>query len=108
MDQQSGAFKAKELLDFGLSNDWQLVDSLTITKNDSIVINPEINTNNYSDNILIQIISNELVWNDFKIYRFKTGWIKVEPGNFRETDVTGILALKIDKTEFYVYHCWGE
>jgi len=104
----SGEFSIKEILDFANAKDWRLVDSLSISKHDSIAITPKINMDDYSVEILLDRIKNALSWNEFKIYRFKTGWIKVEPGNARETDITGILAVKRDNKEIYVYHFWGE
>jgi hypothetical protein len=99
-------FNSNDVINFAIKNGWTITDSLIISNKNAIT--PEIDLENYSDEVLKSKIESDIKWTRFSVYRFKTGWIKVEAGNIRETNKTGILAIKSDKTEMYVYHFWGE
>jgi hypothetical protein len=105
---ESSRFKNEDIIKYATKNGWAIIDSLNISKNGLTKINPELNTENYADDVLNSKINSDIKWSDFIVYRFKTGWIKIEPGNARETDKNGIIAIKTDRTEMYVYHFWGE
>lgn len=42
------------------------------------------------------------------LYRCRTGWIKVEPGNFSSTELNGYILFCMSGTAIAVYHVWGE
>ncbi|SKC72811.1 hypothetical protein [Ohtaekwangia koreensis] len=48
------------------------------------------------------------ITSDVHLYRFKTGWIAVEPGNARDTENNGYIVIGADGEEMSVYHLWGE
>jgi hypothetical protein len=45
---------------------------------------------------------------DFKLYRFKAGWLFFEPGTDNFTEENGFVLLSSDHKQMTVYHLWGE
>ena len=101
-------FEPEKVIDFAKENGWVITDSLKVSKKDSLLITPEIEDYNYSSEVLRSKIELDIKWPYFSVYRFKTGWVMYEPGTSEATNKTGIIAIKSDGTEMYVYHFWGE
>lgn len=105
------------ILGFANNNGWTLVDSVAFTKgqtNKWIYSNQPIfplTSTGFSDNIL-----NNVKLKDFprwfggqvKLYKFKTGWITIEPGTDNSIEENGFVLLSDDRTEIAVYFLWGE
>jgi hypothetical protein len=43
-----------------------------------------------------------------KVYKFKTGWIAIQPGTDNSIEENGFVILSSGKSEMAVYHLWGE
>jgi len=43
-----------------------------------------------------------------KVYKFKTGWVTIEPGTDNSIEENGFVLINSDETEMAVYHLWGE
>jgi len=43
-----------------------------------------------------------------KVYKFKTGWVAIEPGTDNTIEENGFVIINSDKREIAVYHLWGE
>jgi len=98
-----------ELLDYAKQNDWEFVDSIsfsidTLSKNSF----SKLKNDNYSLDILNQTILPKLKSNYNKVFVFKTTWLEVEPGNFRETFENGFAILNSNGTELKIFHLWGD
>ncbi len=107
--EYTNTFTDKELIEFADKNDWKLLDSIsfsadTLTKKSLSTLKND----DYSLDILNEIILPKLKTNDNRIFIFKTTWLAVEPGNARETFENGFAVLNSDGTELKVYHLWGE
>jgi hypothetical protein len=107
--ESSNMFTDKELVEFADINNWRLIDSIsfsvdTLTKKSLSMLKND----DYSLDILNEIVLLKLKSNDNKIFVFKTTWLAVEPGNTRETFENGFAVLNSDGTELKVYQLWGE
>jgi hypothetical protein len=94
-------FRSDEVIEYAEKNGWKLIDSV---KSDSEVLHKS----NYSNEILIENILATRKEKDLSIYRFKTGWIAVKPGNEIDTEINGFIILNPKKTQMLVYQLWGE
>jgi len=114
--EKKGMFTSKEVLDFASENGWELVDSLEVQAND-------LKTCYYNDAPIFPLSHtgfsvtpvNSDIYKYFprpinagKIYRFKTGWVAIEPGTDASTEVNGFIFLGKTRSEMSVYHLWGE
>lgn len=115
--KDENTFIFSQILDFATKNDWELTDStsfpadsLSKLTNNRLVKHeyPLYVSDDYSNNILINYVLPKLERTDLMVYRFKTGWIAVEPGNARDTDRNGFVIVNSNGTEMTVYHLWGE
>ena len=95
------SFRSYEVIEYAEQNGWKLIDSV---KYDAEVLHKS----NYSNEILIANVLATRKEKDLSIYRFKTGWISVKPGNQIETEINGFIILNSKKTQMLVYHLWGE
>ena len=43
-----------------------------------------------------------------KMFKFKTGWVTIEPGTDNSIDENGFVVINSDGTQMAVYHLWGE
>ena len=91
----------KNVINYAERNGWELVDSV----NSDSEINKKAN---YSDEILNDNVLSKLNKKDLTIYKFKTGWIAVKPGNESETEINGFVVLNSERTKLIVYQLWGE
>lgn len=111
---QDSTFSVKNITHFADKNGWQRIDSISMTReavgqwmNFSDPVFPFAYTD-FSDHKSLDFRFPRWIDSDIVIYRFKTGWIAVQPGNARETDINGYVVISADKLQFSVYHLWGE
>ena len=107
------SFTRVRLIEFAEQNGWQLVDSTsfpadTLKKWHNNEQTFPFTYTDFADKSMNTATFPRWITSDIKLYRFKTGWIAVEPGNARETEKNGYILLNLDGTEFSVYHLWGE
>jgi hypothetical protein len=105
--EKPDTFTAGQLIDYATRNGWQLTDSLTLI--DGL---PEMPTNASDADYSLSILRNEALRLPGpaarRIFLFKTGWIAVEPGNARDTEINGFLMLSMDGAWLAMFHRWGE
>jgi hypothetical protein len=102
-------FSDIELIEFAEKNNWQLLDSITFSKNTFTKSNlSKLKNDDISLDLIKERILPNLKTNDNKIFIFKTKWLAVEPGNTRETFENGFAILNSNKTELTILHFWGE
>lgn len=113
----ANSFTSKNVLDFARNNGWTIVDSSSFnndqtnkwTYNNKAVF-PLTNTG-FSDTQL-----NDAHLTDFprwfggqvSVYKFKTGWVRIEPGTDNSIEENGFVVINRDGTKMAVYHLWGE
>lgn len=110
-------FDTKDILEFATKNGWTLVDSSEFSNEqtnkwtyDNEKIFP-LTSIGFSDTLL-----NDAHLKDFprwfggqlKLYKYKTGWVTIEPGTDNSIEENGFVLLNQDKSELAVYHLWGE
>lgn len=115
--KERNTFTSEDILHFATKNGWTLVDSALISSEQTNrwvysneAIFPLTNTG-FSDTVL-----NDSRLGDFPrwfageidLYKFETGWVLIKPGTDSSTEENGFVILNHDKTEFAVYHLWGE
>ena len=110
-------FDTKNILDFAAKNGWTLTDSSEFTKEQTdkwmylkTAIFPLTSTG-FSDTSLNGLLPDAFPrWfgGQLKLYKFKTGWVTIEPGTDHSIEVNGFVLLNQDKSELAVYHLWGE
>ncbi len=108
------AFTSAQFIDFASKNGWQFVDS-TFFAADRLAHWKQFDKptfpftyTNFSDNTMIVNSFPRWMNSDVRVFRFKTGWVAVEPGNARETEINGYVVVNPAETELTVYHRWGE
>lgn len=110
-------FSSNNALDFADKNGWTVVDS-------SEVHEEQTNTWTYNRQAIFPLTSigfSDTVLNNtqlehfprwfggqIKLYRFKTGWVTIEPGTDNSIEENGFVLINNDRTEMAVYHLWGE
>jgi hypothetical protein len=105
--EKPAVFTAEQLIDYAAQNGWQLVDSLSLIDG-SLEMPADASGTDYSFSILQREALHLLNATTCRIFLFKTGWIAVEPGNARDTEVNGFLVLNSDGAELAMFHRWGE
>lgn len=114
---EANLFTSSNVLDFARKNGWTLVDSLEFnsdhtnkwTYNNKAVF--PLTSTGFSDTHL-----NDAHLTDFprwfggqvSVYKFKTGWVTIEPGTDNSIEENGFVVISSDGTEMAVYHLWGE
>jgi hypothetical protein len=110
-------FDTKKVLDFAAKNGWTLTDSSAFDQNQTkkwTYNNKEIfplSSRGFNDTIKnISTYSYFPRWfgGQLKVYKFKTGWMTIEPGTDNSIEENGFVLLNQDKSELAVYHLWGE
>jgi hypothetical protein len=111
------SFDTKNILDFAARNGWILTDSSEFDENhtnkwryDTKDIFP-LSSLGFNDTI-----RNSSTYNYFprwfggqlKLYKFKTGWVLIEPGTVNSNEENGFILLNQNRSELAVYHLWGE
>lgn len=110
-------FIASDIIAFAQKNDWLFVDSAVYTANQTSgwTYNSEpivpLSHKGFADsasNISTYIKFPRWFDGDIKLYRFKTGWLAIEPGTDDGIEENGLVLLNRDNTKMAVYHLWGE
>ena len=111
-------FYSTSILEFADKNAWTFVDSSEYTKEQVIkwtTYNKEaifpLTSTGFSDTV---IQSTQLDYfprwfgGQVKMYRFKTGWVTIDPGFDDSIEENGFVLINDNGTEIAVYHLWGE
>jgi hypothetical protein len=115
--EKSLTFDTKNILAFAAKNGWTLTDSSEFDHNQTMkwtYDNKEIfplSSTGFNDTIEnISTYNYFPRWFDgqLKVYKFKTGWVTIEPGTDKSIEENGFVLLNQDKSEMAVYHLWGE
>ncbi len=115
--KKPSTFDTKNILDFASKNGWELTDSVEFSQNQTMkwtYDNKEIfplSSSGFSDTIKSTSTYRYFPrWfgGQLKIYKFKTGWMTIEPGTDNSIEENGFVLLSNDKSELAVYHLWGE
>jgi hypothetical protein len=116
-NERKNFFSSTEIIDFAFKNGWTFMDSIEINAiqtgqwiYDNKPVFP-LSYSGFNDTAL-----NTSTYNHFprwfggnvKIYKFKTGWITIEPGTDNSNEVNGFVLLNENKNEMAIYHLWGE
>jgi len=114
---KSYTFDTKNILDFATNNGWTLNDSLEFDNDQTMkwtYNNKKIFPLSHTG--FTETIENISTYEYFprwfggqiKIYKFKTGWVTIDPGTDSSIEENGFVLLNQDKNELAVYHLWGE
>lgn len=114
---KQSTFTSTCVLAFAKKNGWSLVDSAEFNSDQTIGWK-------YSGKEVFPLTStgfSETVRNNtqleyfprwfggqVKVYKFKTGWVTIEPGSDNSIEVNGFVVTNGDRTEMAIYHLWGE
>ena len=114
---EENTFSSSNVIDFATKNGWALVDSLEFSQD-------QTNKWTYSNNPIFPLsntgftdmITSTSTYQYFprwfggqvKVYKFKTGWVTIEPGTDNSMEENGFVIMNKDKNEIAVYHLWGE
>jgi len=109
----SNKFTSPSLISYANKNGWQLIDSFELSADALSTWRGKDPTfpftyTDFLDSTMMITAFPRWIETDVTLYRFKTGWIVVEPGNLRETDTNGYIILSKDGKQLSVYHLWGE
>ena len=110
-------FDSKSILGFADKNGWTIVDSLEFSQEQTIKwrhneksIFP-LTFKGFSDSLTNDAtLDNFPRWfgGNVKLYRFKTGWVTIEPGTDNSIEENGFILINGDNTQFAIYHLWGD
>lgn len=103
----NGKIKSNDFLKFANENGWKLIDSIEITNNE-LNKNKLRNLDKYAEEIIIEEILPKISNQNSKIFIFKTGWIRIKPGNEIETEQNGFLVSEDNSKTFKLFQNWGE
>ncbi len=115
--EKAYSFSSIRIIDFAKDNGWEFTDSSTIdiaqtTKwldgEKEIFPMTSIDLTNANTNIYIYHNFPRWFGGNIKLYKFKTGWLRFEPGTDNSTEENGFVLISEDYSEFAVYHFWGE
>ncbi len=114
---EHNTFSSNTAIEFASKNGWSLVDSLEFNQK-------QTNTWTYDKQAIFPLTStgfSDTIENNsqleyfprwfggkLKVYRFKTGWITIEPGTDDSIEENGFVVINADRTQMAVYHLWGE
>jgi hypothetical protein len=110
-------FNSKEIMKFATKNGWTLIESLEFNQAqiskwayNNAPIFPlthkgfsNVLTNNSTYKYFPRWTSNAIT-----VYKFKTGWVTIDPGTDKSIEENGFVILNNEGTEMSVYHLWGE
>ena len=112
-NEKKNTFTSSQLIEFATRSGWQLTDSINIPadilkkwKNAEPTF--PFTYTDFSDKTMSTQRFPRWINSGVTLYRFKTGWIAVEPGNARQTENNGYVVINLDGTQLSVYHLWGE
>jgi hypothetical protein len=114
---RTNTFTSTDVIEFAKKNDWTLVDSLTFnaeqtTKwmyNNKAVF--PLTSTGFSDTIENNTqLEHFPRWfgGQITVFKFRTGWVTIEPGTDNSIEENGFVVLNSDRTQMAVYHLWGE
>lgn len=114
---QDNTFISSGIIKFANENGWRLTDSLTYDE-------PQTTRWTYlgksifplSEKGFSGVASNNSTYEYFprsfggkiKVYKFKTGWITIDPATDNSIEENGFVLLNNRGNEMSVYHLWGE
>ncbi len=110
-------YPSKSILAFTVKNGWSILDSLEFGKQqvdswkyNGISVFPlayQGFTDAAINNSTFQFFP---LWihEDVKVYKFKTGWVTIDPGTEKSTNENGFVVVDKAGTQMSVYHLWGE
>jgi hypothetical protein len=114
---KTNTFNSGNIVDFSQKNRWILVDSFEFTQD-------QTNKWTYNGKAVFPLTStgfcdtslNDAHLQDFprwfggqiKVYKFKTGWVTIDPDTNNSIEENGFVLLSNGKKEMAVYHLWGE
>ncbi len=114
---ETNNFTSAHVLDFAKKNGWTLVDS-------SEHNNDQTNKWTYDNKAVFPLTSagfsataqNNTQLEHFPrwfggqvtVFKFKTGWVTIEPGTDNSIEENGFVVINSDRTQMAVYHVWGE
>ncbi len=102
-------FNSKDIIEFATKNGWTFIDSNYISTDTIKSVTQDENMSiEYWEDILRTDVLPKWKAQRVLVLKFKTGWIAVEPGNLKETEINGFATLNADKTVLNIYHKWGE
>jgi hypothetical protein len=106
-------FISKEVIKFATNNSWSFVDSFFFSAKELINLTNNSQTfpftySDFADSSMNTTAFHKWITSDVMIYRFKTNWIAIEPGNSKQTENNGYIVINSDGSELSVYHLWGE
>jgi hypothetical protein len=110
-------FTSNNALDFADKNGWTLVDSSEFNEKhtNAWTYNRQaifpLTSTGFSDTVPTNMqIKHFPRWfgGRVKLYRFKTGWVTVEPGTDNSIEENGFILINNNEIQMAVYHLWGE
>jgi hypothetical protein len=110
-------FTSTNVLDFARKNGWTLIDSSKFnedqtkkwTYNRQAVF--PLTSTGFSDTVLNNTqLEHFPRWfgGQIKMFKFKTGWVTIEPGTDDSNEENGFVIIDSEEEEMAVYHLWGE
>jgi hypothetical protein len=72
---------------------------------------------NFNSDLLVKNVSDQgplggrraIYWRSgTSVYKFKTGWVTIEPGTDNSIEENGFVLINNDRTEMAVYYLWDE
>jgi hypothetical protein len=113
----ANTFNSEEVIDFAINNGWTIVDStkfnLSQTSNwlyDNKPIFPLSYTGLSDTAKSVSTYEYFPRWfgGDIMVYRFKSGWIAIQPGTDNSIEENGFVVFNRERNQMAVYHLWGE
>jgi hypothetical protein len=114
---QPSTFTSSCFLDLAIKNGWTLVDSSEFTEDQihkwtyiNKPIFPLSHTGLSDTAASVSTYEHFPRWfsGRIKVYKFKSGWIAIQPGTDNWIEENGYVILNNDESEMGVYHLWGE
>jgi hypothetical protein len=114
---RGNTFSSRDFLEFAKENGWTLIDSSAFSQAqtdkwtyDNRSVFPLTSTG-FSDTVLNdEELKHFPRWfgGQLNVYKFKTGWVTIEPGTDNSIEENGFVVINGDKTEMAIYHLWGD
>lgn len=114
---KTNTFSSNSILHFAKKNGWTLVDSSSFNQDQTSKWNYNgepvfpLTSIGFSDTLLNDAHLTDfprLFGGQLKVYKFKTGWVTIQPGTDNSIEENGFVVINIGGTEMAVYHLWGE
>lgn len=111
---ERSSFSIHDILKFAQNNGWQCVDTILISSDTlakHLVGSKSYFPFSYTDFSNMDNLELEFprwINSDVVLYRCRTEWLAVQPGNAIQTEINGYIVISADSLQFSVYHLWGE